>query len=221
MNSKIIDKIKKLLALAADNPDSPESQSAGEKAAALMAKHNIGCEEIKIGDDEHNQNQIKEEEIRTTAKAHSEWENLLGGLLARIFDCDRYSTTYNKDLKTRTFIGTPSDLALLTWYYKYIRLRVAKKAEEMFTTIRDKNEFGMSAIMALRPRFEEMYKQKTEESDGALVVVKKDAVTKYMKKTHGDLKRVAPKSRQRGGVEARNAGAEFGSKLSLNQQVEG
>ena len=221
MDSKVLEKIQKLLCLAADNPEAPESKLAAERAAELMAKHGVGIEDV----DSHGKMKeggIIEEGVSVIAQHHQIWESSLASVLCDCFDCKRVINTLNRKAESRTFIGAKSDVAILTWFYKYIRLRVAKHAEKKFRTQRDQKSFGLGAVNALEPRLLEMYKRKEEvaEADSrALVHTKQVAVQNYFDQRFTKL----GKGKKYGGniTQAYHSGYIAGESMPINQQIGG
>lgn len=221
MNEKILSKIQKLLCLAADNPDSPESQLAADRAAEMMAKYDIGFEDIKEDGTMANGG-IEELEVTANAKHHQIWESQLAAVLRTCFDCKGLITSYDgKD--ARKFIGAKSDVKLLVWFYKYLRLRIAKQAEKEFRLQADQKIFGIGAVDSLEPRLVEMYKKKEEiimSSSRSLVVNKQLAVNNFFSDKYKHLKRKSY-SVGNGSRAAMVAGQAAGAAMSINQQLGG
>ena len=221
MDKKLLGKIQKLLALAADNPDSPESKSAAEKAAQLMADNNIGYEDV---DQNGNLEDSGIDEIRVSAnvKQHQAWESCLSSVLCRIFECERLVENFGGDNKKRVFIGARSDVQILSWMFKYLRLRIAKAAEDKFSTQRDQREFGLGVINTLTPRLDEMYayrKKAQEDTTSALMAVGKGIAVKNHFHTKYPNLTTKKHSTKAGNRAAWQSGQQAGSTISLNQQV--
>jgi hypothetical protein len=222
MDEKILSKIQKLLCLAADNPDSPESKLAAERAAEMMAKYDIGLEDIQ-DDGTISDDGINEISVVANANHHQAWESQLASILCECFDCQRFVTSFSRNSKTRTFIGTKSDVRIAVWFYKYLRLRIAKQAEHEFRLQVDQKTFGMGAVSALEPRLVEMYKRKEEiilSDSRALMVNKQLAVKNYFESKYTNLK-TRHISSGIGSKAALMAGRAAGQSISLNQQIGG
>lgn len=217
---KVLDKLQKLLRLAADNPDSPESQLAGERAADLMAKHNIGLEDVKE-DGTIDSSNIQETDVACTVQHHQAWENKLAFALCEAFDCQRILTRTHDGSQLRRFIGTKSDVVVLVNFYKFLRLRIAKEAEHKFRLQQDQKMFGLGVTRELHPRLVEMYKRKQEvssEATNALVVCKKEAVTNFLSAKYPSMKKKTY-SMGGGSMNAYRDGQVTGKSMSINQQV--
>lgn len=223
MDAKILERIQKLLCLAADKPEGHESQLAAERAAELMAKHNIGIEDV----DSHGNmksGSIIEETLDVVAHHHQIWESHLAQILCECFDCKRFVSSFGRKVATRTFIGTKSDVMILSWFYKYLRLRIAKQSERDFNTQAKQKAFGLGAVQALEPRLKEMYKRKqamTPVDSRALVLTKQVAVDDLYHKRVGNSRSKQKYSAATIDRRAFESGTVAGSTMSINQQIGG
>lgn len=114
MEELIIDKIKKLLALAGNNPSESEAQSAIAKAQELMIKHNI--EESKLG------RATKQEAIWAKVGNHTRKPNhheiYIMSAVAKHFKC--FSTLKGRDNDRRLWIlGMKSDTEIMLSTYNF------------------------------------------------------------------------------------------------------
>jgi hypothetical protein len=224
MDVKILEKIQKLLALAADNPDGHESKLAAERAADLMAKYDVGIEDIDSHTGKMKQGAVVQETVDVIANFHQIWESSLGNLLCDCFDCKRFIQTVDSKVISRSFLGAKSDVKLAVWFYKYLRLRIAKEAEKKYKTQRDQKSFGIGAVQGLAPRLTEMYKRKVDATpvdSRALVLTKQLAVQERydeIAKTFTRKNRTYSANNITG---AYHHGVEAGKTMSINQQIGG
>ncbi len=221
MSTKILDKIQKLLRLAADNPESHESKLAAERAAMLMAKHNVGLEDVKE-DGTMDDSAMHSEDITANAQHHQVWESSLAGILCDVFDCKRIISGSHKQ-KVRRFIGAKSDVVMLVNFYKYLRIKIARESETTYRLQKDQKMFGFGVVESLTPRLTEMYKKKEEVSTvhtRSLVVSKQLAVNNYFdRKYKGKLSRARAHTLGGGSADAYQSGRVVGNNLSLNRQI--
>lgn len=112
---KILEKIKKLLTLAADKANENEAISAALKAQELMAKYNIELADIQDG--------AKAEAITTetyTPKANQhyvrKWRYTLSQIIAKNFCCKTYSI--NRD--AIAFYGYEKDAKIAVEVFKFL-----------------------------------------------------------------------------------------------------
>jgi hypothetical protein len=218
MDERLVAKIQKLLALGAS--EGPEAKSAMAKAGQLMAENDIGLEDISDGS--LKEEGILEELVSLTSKNILVWEVTLAQTLCKAFDCRCLKqTSWSGD--KRAFIGTKSDLKLLIWYYKFLRIKVAREAETKFRLVRDQKSFGYGAVQTLSYRIMDMFaaKQQAMTNDTkALVLVKTDAVEKFINSNY----RITPGRRQtisNINGNAVSAGQEAGRNMSLNRPITG
>lgn len=86
MSTKIIDKVKKLLALAtSDNPN--EAAAALDRAQQLMAEHGIGAEQLEASTTEERIVEGKVRSIATASRA-KDWEQYLLNRVGVAFGCE-------------------------------------------------------------------------------------------------------------------------------------
>lgn len=218
MDEKLVSKIQKLLALGAG--DSNEAKSAMEKAGQLMAKNNIGLEDISNG--VMKDGGILEKTININNQNILFWEVVLASALCKAFSCSclRMSERINSK---RMFIGTKSDLKLLIWYYKYLRIKVAREAETKYSLIKDQKAFGLGVVASLKDRILDMFQAKTvtmTEETKALMVVKDNSIREYVNERYHPQRRKAQQitNLNHSAVEA---GMAVGKTMSINRPITG
>lgn len=216
MDKKLASKIQKLLALGAGN--NAEAKSAMNKAGKLMADNNIGLEDISNGTIKPDG--IIEELVNISSKNILIWEINLAHALCKAFDCQCLKQVLFGQ-EQRLFLGTKSDLKLLMWYYKYLRIKVAREAEVKFKLVKDQKAFGMGAVTTLTDRILDMFtsKQQAMTNDTkALVVVKTDAVSKHI---HDNYKLRAGRKMRLTNIntKAMAAGQAAGNRISINRPI--
>lgn len=106
---KVLDKIKKLLALSADNPSDEESYSALAKAQALMAQYKI--EEGELKEEEKPECVSVETKFSYGSSSSDIYLSRLADILAANFCCVNYLTKqYGSKKRTICFMGLPKDV---------------------------------------------------------------------------------------------------------------
>jgi hypothetical protein len=86
---KLVDRIRKLLALAGNNPSEAEAGAAMERAAALMAEHNLTLAEVETLGTENE----RIEERYQGKRARQTWARSIWGAVARLNLCLYYYQT--------------------------------------------------------------------------------------------------------------------------------
>ena len=179
-NDKIIDKIRKVLTLAENNPSEQEAQSALLLAQRLMVESGIAMADLKTA------NSVGEDII--TGYAHDLtkcpwWYYELARVLADNFRCKFFVTTSGKGYSQVTFLGLRSDVettktlfsfAVLTLKYQTQRLR-SKYRKEGKPTNGIANDFISGFLKGLKDKFVEQVSQ----NGWGLIIVTGAAVIKH------------------------------------------
>ena len=90
------------------------------------------------------------------------------------------------------FMGFPEDVATSVYFFRVLQMQIVEACDVSgYRTVKMKNSFAEGMVHRIRERMSATYK-KVEENlpvkTTALVVVKKDAVEAYVKKTHPHVK---------------------------------
>ena len=181
--SKVMDKIQKLLALAGENglrqDNINEGSAAMKKAVELMDRHGLRFADFQ-NDKKSGKSSLKEKGIRMASNTNKKWVGLLIGNISSIFSCKVIILYDDKMEQYYNVLGYPSDIELATWYYNFLKIRIAKMGEANATK-RDKATYCYGVCHNVIGRLKEMYKKVQEAeaaSTTALVVAKNELVTK-------------------------------------------
>lgn len=223
VDEKILNRIKKLLALAGENgftnDNKNEANAAFKKAAALMEKHGLAIADVNAETGEVSD--IMNVKIRQGQGKYKIWANQLAAILAKCFDCKVILV----GPENQAFIGTKSDVELCIWYYNFLKIRIARGASKKFHYVRDQKTYGLGCVSALRDRLYNMYLTAQEEvrseQTKALVVVKNKEVEKAYKKFYPDAKEGRAQKFNFGSMSAFHAGIKDGKSMAINQPIEG
>lgn len=150
---QVIEKIKKILALAENNPNENEAVAAAMKAQALMAKFHI--EEKELGE-EVTENNIDSLECVVNGKSQK-WRIQLASVLAKNFRCKLFLTNGNV-----TFYGYDEDVKICSevFYSLYkigVKLSDKKKREmrkEYGTATGVRNTFCLGFVKGIQSELE-------------------------------------------------------------------
>lgn len=125
---KIIEQIRKLLALAGNNPCEQEAISAALKAQAMMAKYNIDIAQVE---DE----QVAKEEIVAEycvkGTGVSKWKNTLAGIISKNFRVKFYLHGDNV-----VFYGYKSDVSVAKEVFTFLANQGMKLAQRAYNKVR-------------------------------------------------------------------------------------
>lgn len=132
MKERVVDKIRKLLALAADATEPNEAALAAERAQALMLEHAVEEEAVRGKGDASPAEPIETEilwdyrERKTMAPSRiPEWHVQLAGAMARSFLCRVYYTR-GREI---TMVGRRSAREVFSATYFYVRSEIEKLCE--------------------------------------------------------------------------------------------
>lgn len=111
---KIVERVKKLLALSQNNPSQEEAESAALKAQQLLAEYHISLEEFEAEDDID----VDVSDVGGTKK----WRFVLAKIVADNFRCKTFAKGNNV-----AFYGHQPDVAVAKETYEYL-FKVAQRA---------------------------------------------------------------------------------------------
>lgn len=224
--NKILDRVRKLLALANDDAATEgERDNALRMAHATLMKHQLTLEYLDAFERE-------KEDPRGRMDVEGwnlVWCRTLRGTIARMFFC-RYiiGGKINATRGRHIYVGRSSNTATAAYMSEWIIKSILKEADRAFghRLTPKGREFCIGATEKLEERVKEILlasQQQVREAGSALVVVdlmrtENDANKEWLannlrtKKTNLTQKRNA-------NSEAYNAGREYGGKINLNKQI--
>ena len=163
---KILEKIEKLLALAADKANEHEAISAALKAQELMAKYNIELAEV--------QGDVKSETITTemyTPKANQhyvcKWRYTLSNIIAKNFCCKTYSI--NRD--AIAFYGYEKDAKIAVEVFKFLFETGNKLANRYYLKCKKEGKETKGVLNTYRTGFCDGIKEVLDKQCTALMIV--------------------------------------------------
>lgn len=124
---KMIEQIRKLLALAGNNPCEKEAISAALKAQALMAKYNIDLAQVE--DEQSKEEIVKEYCMKGTGV--SKWKNVLASIISKNFRVKFYLSGDNI-----VFYGYKTDVNIAKEVYNFLAKQGSKFATRLYNKIR-------------------------------------------------------------------------------------
>lgn len=218
MKNKIINKIKKLLALS-ESSNEHEAKVALIKSQELLIKHKLSIKDIK----EYKDIKINVIENKTNVSfTKAKWKGRLAYVIGENFGCYSYFKTRRNN--TVTFMGKDEDVTVCTIVLDYaidcINNSIKKLKYQYYkkhSTVKGlENDYALGFIEGLENAFE---KQKMSNQEWGLVLVKDQAVIDRYKgmKFKGSLNI----SRNfKGFNEVYQQGIEDGKKFSITDKVE-
>lgn len=158
---KIVDKIKKLLALSMNNPSSEEAATSALMAQKLMAKHNIDLASFEETEAQTIEI-VKHESISACA-----WKTALAKTVADNFRCKTF--TYGK--KTIAFYGRGTDAQVASEVFGYLFNIGHKLAMKARADQKKSNGMGDGAYNSFALGFVKGVRLKLEEQCTALMLI--------------------------------------------------
>lgn len=220
MNTDIIVKIKKLLALA-DSKNENESQVALMKAQALLMKHKLSLKDVE-GYEVNVINVIKTA-TDFTFDYKSKWKGALATLIANNLGCYCYYKTYRKH--RIVFLGKDEDVTICCIMYEYALDCINKNSNRIARKLNRQGlsgagvlgDYALGFIDGLRTKFEE---QKEANKEWGLVLVKDEKVVAEYEKLKFS-RSISTKHAFSGNSNAYYEGVEEGKKFSISDKVAG
>lgn len=183
-NEKVIERVKKLLALAQSN-NANESESAMLKAQELLAKHKLQMKDIEVND---SSNDVLDEKSDFEYTIRSQWKGNLALVISENFGCDAYVNIKRKNGRKNKlqlcFIGEYENIEMVKIVYEYAlkvcdeRIKELQKGNKRngLSTSGIQQNYGIGFTMGLRDKYKEQLRKNQE---WGLMVLKSEAVINY------------------------------------------
>lgn len=197
---KIIDRVKKLLALS-NSSNEHEAQLAAQRAADLLSKHNMTLTDVEILDCEVIEEWFEVSKLGEKGKPYTSfprWISRLSAVIARHFFCTPLlSKAIGK--KKVGFIGSRSDAEVAKYVFYYLvktteslSAEHIKRSKTMVTPGRlrkYKLSYQMGVVNGIRLKLEESKKEPFRTASGTdLMVIKDEASERYLQQKYGSIK---------------------------------
>ncbi len=223
MEEKIIDKIKKLLALANNSAASEgERENALRMAHNLLVKHNLEMKDLQ----EH---EIKENRIFERLETFQmKWCRGVAISIAKLFFCEMFTEGKINGTKGRyCFVGKESNATTAALMTEYVISSILREARKLYGSnlAPQSTSFGHGARAKLRDRINEMISTTSQATGTGLVVLELYDLEISANKSFIDaegikLVTITLKKSNISDLAAFGAGSLFGNKIDLNLQVE-
>jgi hypothetical protein len=232
IDQKIIDKLKKLLALSASDNEN-EATLAMKKAEELMREHNLSVADVALdGSGAH----VSSAEVFGLTKTSQTWEISLGSFIAQAFN-GRAIRTKNSNGWSFTFVAGKTDLILITDLFERLRTTTKRMSQAYVTSVRDltnvhgkslHNSYRMGIVHTIHKRLE-CLKQNTAPTDNrnefgmtgtALMAIKDKAVDQRVNRIFPRIKSIKTNTSISNG-QAYRQGQTDGNNVSLHRSVSG
>lgn len=177
-NGKIIDKVKKLLALTV-SPYADEAEAAMLKAQELLLRHGLTISDIQS---EKPAKEVVDERVDVGQKRNDWWEKSLAKIIGDNFRCEHY---FIKKRPGIYFIGLKDDVAVAKEVFSYAAIVIRHLSNEYVKANKTpyqngrrlKNDYIIGFLDGLHDKFAEQVNSKCL----ALMLIKDDAVVEAAK----------------------------------------
>jgi hypothetical protein len=125
--AKLLDRVRKLMALAGSNPNEHEAAAAAEKAQALLIEHNLSLSDIKTLNDDDT---ILDIEIDNSVVTPSNpWRRPLALRVAQMYFCTYYYSVRGNN-NVHTFVGQRHNIDVAKMMFVYLEKTVKRLSNE-------------------------------------------------------------------------------------------
>lgn len=223
-NERILDKVKKLLALAAN-----EAASEGERENALRMAHNLLAAHNLAMSDLHNHEKQEPRDKIHLETFHMVWCRLVANETANLFFCKYVQgDKINATKGCHYFIGKESNVVTASYMTEYLISSILKQCRKLYkhNLAPESRSFAIGAANALILRMRKMREQESAPSMGTGIVLydvyKSEAEhnAAYMKTIGFNVvtQKVKSSMVQSGTYDL---GKAYGQIISINEQVSG
>lgn len=181
-NNPIIEKIRKLLALA-NSSNEHEAALAASHAQRLLSEHNLAMADIESGHKPQSADKVE----ATVSKTLPKWVRHLSAGVCTAFDCQ---AIHHPALGKMTFIGVGADVQIAAYTFAYLDKTVRRLCNYyMKHHVREnglnrhremvRQSYYLGAVSTITGRLREQ-KIQTPTTPGALVPIKEGLIRKAM-----------------------------------------
>jgi len=209
-NEKIVDKIRKLFALAGNNPSEAEADLAMTMARKLLDKHSLSMSDLA-----DTSGEVDEELLNIPS---TEWARMLCYSIAKLYDAQVLLRTMRRGQRAKLFIiGNEANRVTATIVIESVLAQIQRKAKGKGNSFRVGASYGVS--LQVDRIIAERADQEVVVGTGLLPI---DLTTKAMRDIDEFLSNIANLSYHTSKMRnASREGVNFGSNVSLSPRVGG
>lgn len=206
--NKLIERIKKLLALSTNNPNPHEAQVALKRAQKLIAENDMSMTSLT---------EVESEEIgESKGKNVQKWTRIVYKAITKLYQCE-YIVDYTppaRHIVIGTLANRSTAILIIDYVLKAIRLESKGKKASF------KNGAALGVAQSCRNILENEKKNKDVIIPGTGLIaadirlVRSSANNRYINDEHSDVR-----PGRRSTTYYDRSGHDFGSKLSVNPQI--
>jgi len=219
-NDKILDRIRKLLAMAGDTSSPNEAAIAAKRARALMDKHQVSDVDLTTLDASDMGSKV----TNLKQKTNNLFTSVLSVAVATYNDCQVRYVRSDRGFLELKFEGMLVDAVCAYELFKYLRGQAYQQAERYHTGRKDRHAYRVGFASGVAAQVREMMKEREaikmetgSQTGTALVVCKQQLVKQHF----APVNYVNSQSSYSGSRDAYGEGHRAGRKAGLNRQVSG
>lgn len=223
IDNKVLDRIKKMLALSNDSgATEAERETALRMAYNTLAKYNLSLSDLPSEDT------TEARERQDVVISADRWARSLSMAVAKLFFCKYfYSQTGTSGKDKHCFVGRQSNVITAKYMSEYLIKSIKREASKRYTSPTTPNgrSFCVGTVRSIGGRVEQMLQQDTESTPGnavALIGVHKreeEANAAWLADEGTSLQTSKGRADNSLRSGAYHSGKEYGKSVSLNQQV--
>lgn len=216
-NERILEKVRKMLALAGNNPSQEEADSALLMAQRMLAKYNMTISDIEDINDA-DLKEVINEGVTDYAKTPW-WHKRLSYIIASNFKCKSYNNKSGGYSRIR-FVGFKEDVEVAKEVFNYALEVANKKALQFTRKVRDRGESTAGVrndyLIGFTDGLEAKFKEQVQSDKClALAIVIPTEVTNYVESNLTLRKGRTSMVVQQGNAEAKMEGYNAGKSFNM------
>ena len=217
MDTKLLDRIAKLLALSNGSSFDGEAETALSKAYALMKKNNISMAQVKGASRDAQLGSLDEQAI--IGFPSKKWEQFLIIDVAKLFDCMAFEySRYDQQgriCNTEYIVGREGNRRTAVLMYSWLREKLRADAIARGGKSSARDAYCLGCVHAIHEKVTTI--KASEGATDAWGIVPVDEVTQWLKTMRPELVKSTMRSSYRDG-DAYAAGKNDGANINLNRQ---
>lgn len=223
---KIIDRVKKMLALAnCSGAAEGERDNALRMAYNLLAKYNLTMDQV----DAHNATPQEARESQQAKFVVYPWARSIASIVGELFFCNYYFMRSGTGKQaTHVFIGKASNAATAQYMSEFVVRSVTREAARLYGSAisPEGRSFAVGVVYKLRERVREIKETLNKESSTGtevalvnLAKAEKEANALWLAEQGIKLRTTKSSTKGVTDSDAYHAGRDFGARVNLSPQV--
>lgn len=187
MNEKLLNRIKKLLALSNSSYEG-EADTALKMAYDLMNQNDISMEDIKVHSKDETLGKLGSGVLDEEEKQYRKWEVSLLNAIAKMFDCQVLRTTHNSRYYKKsslTIVGRESNRITTKLMYDWIRDKTLKESRSVGDSPSTRRAYCVGVSNSISRKVNLLKAEAPKTDKWGLVPV--DEVTNWIKKEFNNV----------------------------------